>query len=156
MSYKTAAKHTTKRVCALQPRWERLHPESEGKKFRVFQVSESSSSSHHVYVLGSCPLFRSCLRFHIPQSRHSGFTFIAKPCCLHPRYPFRHVLSRRYRHAATLFLGRHISTPSCIFVHLVDHLHPVTLVIVRCCHLKLSTSRHITIHITSRLAGARI
>ena len=56
MSYRTAAKHSTERVCVLQPKWERLHPESERKKFRVFQVSESSSSSHHVYVLGSRPL----------------------------------------------------------------------------------------------------
>jgi hypothetical protein len=54
MSYRTAAKHSTERVCALQPKWERLHSESERKKFCVSQVSELSS--YHLYVLGSRPL----------------------------------------------------------------------------------------------------
>jgi hypothetical protein len=108
MSYRTAAKHSTKRVCALQPKWERLHLRARAEEISHFSSFRIVVVVSRLHSRIPSFIFRLCLRFHAPRSRHPGFGFIAKPCCLHPRYP-RHVFSRRYHHTAILFLGRHVS-----------------------------------------------
>ena len=100
MSYRTAAQYRegvrpATEVGEVAPRV-RAEEISRFSSFRIVVVVASRLRSR-------IPSFiRSRLRFHAPRSRHPGFTFITKPCCLHPRYP-RHVLPRGYRHAATLF-----------------------------------------------------